>query len=308
MLENRARQPAAAAAVEATVTDVACSPALPCAGPIGLEAGEMLAGRYRVRRFIAAGGMGEVYEVDDLLLGEQVALKLLRPELLRKPGAQARFAEEIKLARRVTHPNVCRVHDVGADGERVFFTMALHTGDTLAGLLAQKGRFDEASARPIVGELLAGIVAAHTADIVHADLKPSNVLLTGRPGANVMITDFGLAVPCCAEFGCRCDMPHVIGTPAYMAPEQIVGGTALERTDVFAVGVILFEMVTGVLPFRGDTPLAMAMARLDQPAPAPRSLVPGLDPAWDAIILRCLAREPSERPGTAEVAQALGLR
>src|SRR3970040_1448153 len=140
----------------------------------GLRDDEILAGRYRVARFIAGGGMGEVYEAEDVLLREQVAVKLLRPELLRKPGAQDRFAEEIKIARRITHPNVCRVVDVR---------------------------------------------------IAHLDLKPSNALLTGRDGSRLVITDFGLATSCCAELGCRCDMPHHLGTPMYMSPEQVEGKT-----------------------------------------------------------------------------------
>src|SRR3970040_1086745 len=127
----------------------------------GLRDDEILAGRYRVARFIAGGGMGEVYEAEDVLLREQVAVKLLRPELLRKPGAQDRFAEEIKIARRITHPNVCRVFDVGIDGERVFFTMEFHGNRTLATLLAARGALPVADATPLVRQLLAGVIAAH---------------------------------------------------------------------------------------------------------------------------------------------------
>ena len=268
----------------------------------------MLAGRYRLVRYIAGGGMGEVYEADDVLLGERVALKLLRRDLARKPGGSERFADEIRMARRVTHPNVCRVFDVGLDGERVFFTMALHTGETLAELLRREGPLDEATARPIVRQLMTGIIAAHAAEVVHSDLKPSNVLLTGPAGDHVVITDFGLAVPCCTELGCTCPMVHLHGTPAYMAPEQIEGGMAMVATDIFSLGVVLFEMVTGALPFRGETPLAIARARLDSAAPPPRTLRRELDPRWDAAIEACLARDPRARPRTVgEIARALDI-
>ncbi len=273
-----------------------------------LHDGEPLAGRYRITRFIAGGGMGEVYEARDGLLDERVAVKLLRRELIGKPGAVERFTEEIRLARRITHPNVCRVFDVGVDGDRVFFTMELHEGDTLAGLIARRGPLAESEARPIARQLLAAVAAAHAADVVHADLKPSNILLAGRDGARVIITDFGLAISCCAEMGCPCDMPHLRGTPAYAAPELIAGSTARDRTDVFAIGVILYELMTGALPWRGDTPLATARARLDHDAPPPRSLRPDLDPRWDAGIRGCLARDPEARTqSVADLGRALGL-
>ena len=290
-----------------TATDVA-SPAAPLPrGGASVAPGQIFAARYRVVDFIAAGGMGEVYLVDDLLLDERVALKLLRPELSGKPDAIARFAQEIRLARRVTHGNVCRVFDVGADGDRIFFTMAYVAGETLAARLRRLGPLDVDQARPIVDQLLAGIAAAHAADVVHADLKPSNVLIAGDPGV-VMITDFGLALPCCAELGCSCAMPHLLGTPAYMAPEQVTGGAALERTDVFAVGVILFELVTGTLPWTGDTPAAIAWARLERDAPWPSQVRPGVDPAWCAAIRACLCRDPAARlPSVAAVRAALGL-
>jgi serine/threonine-protein kinase len=277
-------------------------------GAPGIAVGHMLAGRYRVVRFIAAGGMGEVYEVDDALLGERVAIKLLRPELSQKPGAQARFADEIKMARKVTHPNVCRVFDVGVDGGLFFFTMELHLGETLASRLCRSAPMDVATARPIVAQLLAGVAAAHAVDIVHTDLKPSNVLLTGKGNARVVLTDFGLALPCCAELGCGCSMPHLIGTPAYMSPEQVAGGTVLDSTDLFSIGVILFEMLTGELPYRGATALEMAHARLTGDPPSPRARRPEVDPAWDQVVRACLAREHKDRPRSVrEVAAALGI-
>ncbi len=274
--------------------------AAPQVGP-----GTMIAGRYRVRRFIAAGGMGEVYEVDDALLAERVALKLVRAEVARQPDGLARFADEIRLARRVTHPNVCRLHDVGVDGTRVFFTMELLDGETLGARLARTGPMSVDAARPIVRQLLAGVAAAHDAGVVHADLKPSNVVLVGD---RAVITDFGLAAPCCATIGCACGMPHLLGTPAYMAPEQVGAGTLLESTDLFSLGVILFEVLTGRLPWTGDSVLALAHARLEQDAPSPRQHAPQLDDAWTDAIVACLAREQAARPqSAAELAQRLGL-
>jgi serine/threonine-protein kinase len=280
------------------------------AGPSGPEAerlkpGQLLAGRYRIGRFIARGGIGEVYEADDALLGEPVAVKLLRAEMSRKPGAQERFATEIRLARKVTHPNVCRVFDVGVDGERVFFTMELHPGETLAARLRANGPCSIYQAAPIVRQLLAGVAAAHAADVVHTDLKPSNVLLTDT---RAIVTDFGLAVPCCATLGCECSMPHLIGTPAYMAPEQVTGGSLIEQTDLFSVGVILFEMMTGVLPWTGATAHELAHARLTGETPSPSAHVADLPPSWDAVIRACLAVEPVARPrSAAEIARMLGV-
>jgi serine/threonine-protein kinase len=293
------------AAVGGTITD-ANSPAFPLPISRTMQPGVVLGGRYRIERFVAAGGMGEVYEAHDQLLRDTVAVKLLRADLLRKPGAQERFADEIKLARRVTHRNVCRVFEVGVDGERVFYTMELHPGETLASRLRRERALTLAQIRPIAAQVLAGIGAAHDADVVHADLKPSNVLL--EPKGRVVVTDFGLALPCCATLACRCDMPHLVGTPAYMAPEQVTGGTLLDGTDLFSFGVILYEMITGELPWRGDTAIALAEARLIGERPSARALVPELDPRWDEVIRACLAQNREDRPKrAAEVARALDL-
>ncbi len=303
MLDERDQAPGA----EATLTDANSSNRMARAASAALAPGAVLATRYRITRFVAGGGMGEVYEARDTVLGEDVALKILRPDLSHKPEAQARFVEEIRLARKVTHANVCRVFDVEISGERVFYTMALHEGDTLADLIRSRAPLSVDDARPFVRQLLAGVAAAHAAEVVHADLKPSNVLLTGPQRDHVVITDFGLAVPCCYEFGCRCNMVHILGTPAYMAPEQVEGGMALERTDVFSLGVILFELVTGTLPFVGDDAKRIAHARLTGETPSPRQRVPALDPTWDQVIRGCLARNPAARPcRVGDIAAALG--
>jgi eukaryotic-like serine/threonine-protein kinase len=273
----------------------------------GLAPGTVLAGRYHLERFIAAGGMGEVHQALDGLLDERIAVKFLRQDLSAKPAAQARFADEIRLARRVTHRNVCRVFDVGMDGAHVFFTMELHQGETMAAFLERRGPLDVATAGPLVSQMLAGVGAAHAADVVHADLKPSNMLLVGG-GPRVVVTDFGMAMPCCATIGCDCEMAHLYGTPAYMAPEQITGGTIVEAADVYSIGIILFEMMTGRLPFEGKTALAMATARLDRDPPLPRTLRPDIDPRWESTMLACLSRDPESRPrSAAAIAESLGL-
>ena len=285
-----------------TVTDARLFPSALVGEP--LAAGASLGGRYRIRRFVAAGGMGEVYEADDQLLGDPVAVKLLRRDLIRKPGAQARFADEIRLARRVTHPNVCRVFDAGTDGDRVFYTMELFPGATLGSYLAVHGPLAVAALRPLAHQMLAGIAAAHAADVIHADLKPSNVLVadTGR----VVLTDFGLALPCCATLGCVCAMPHLVGTPAYMAPEQVDGGEIGEGTDLFAFGVIAFEALTGTLPWQGATALELANARLTSEPASLRALRPDLDPVWENVITACLRRDRRARPQRAtDVSEAL---
>lgn len=291
----------------ATITEIRASPAS-MSGAARLAPNQFLAGRYRIQRFIAGGGMGEVYEARDDVLNEHVALKLLRPELLEKPSAQARFVEEIRLARKITHPNVCRVFDVNIDGDRLFFTMQLHEGSTLAGWLRDRGPAHPDELRPIVTQVLTGVAAAHDANVIHADLKPSNLLLTGTGGDRIVVSDFGLAVHCCAELACHCDMAHLLGTPAYMAPEQVGGGCAQEQTDVYAFGVVLFQMVTGALPFQGANAYEVARARLERAAPEPRSLCPDLDPIWAEVITACLARSPDDRPADMRaVARALGL-
>lgn len=188
----------------------------------------------------------------------------------------------------------------------MFYTMELYPGTTLKQHFVDSAPLTIGQLAPIAAQMLAGLGAAHAAEVVHADLKPSNVLML--PNGRVVVTDFGLALPCCAMLGCQCDAPHLVGTPAYMAPEQVTGGMVLDGTDLFSFGVIMYEALTGELPWGGETPLELANARLQGPPPSPRALVPELDATWDEVIRACLQVERTARPkSAADVARALGL-
>jgi serine/threonine protein kinase len=276
-------------------------------------AGDMIARRYRVARFIARGGMGEVYEADDLELRERVALKTVRSEGAGDALAIERFKREIQLARKVTHPNVCRIFDVShhrpeGDGSPgiIFLTMELLEGETLAERLRRVGPLQTAEALPIARQVADALQAAHQAGVVHRDLKPANVMLVeGRGSLRAVVTDFGLArLESGSEDqqGLALTAAGVVGTPAYLAPEQVEGKEVTPAVDIYAFGIVLYEMLTGTVPFIGDTALSTAVKRLQQAAPSPRDHVPGLDQRWEAAILRCLAREPSARFASAPAA------
>lgn len=266
-----------------------------------LEPGEVLAGRYRIAGFLGQGTMGEVFEAEDLELGERVAVKALRPEISRDERLLLRFKKEILLGHRVTHPNVCRTFDLvyheAQGGRRVFLTMELLRGETLAERLARTGRLSTGEALPIVRQIAAALDAAHAAGIVHRDLKTANVFLVSSPaGDRAVVTDFGLAwsddpsaSPSLTHAG------ELLGSPAYMAPEQVRGDASSPSTDVYALGVVLYEMVTGELPFLGESAFSTALKRLQEAPSPPRSRVPDLDPVWDRVILRCLERKPEDR-------------
>lgn len=261
-----------------------------------VEAGEVLAGRYKLVRFVAAGAMGEVWEAEDLSLHEHVALKTVRPEALG-PELLERFRHEVKLARRVTHPNVCRVFEFGEHpregGEKVtFLTMELLGGRSLDDELRRRGRFSTEEALPLLEQLAAGLDAAHAQGIVHRDFKCPNVFLEGK---RVVITDFGLARAVGADVRVTTTPQQMMGTPAYMAPEQVLGTEAGPAADVFALGVVAFELVTGKLPFPAETALATALKRLNEPPLSARSLVPELPEAWERALFVAMARQPGDR-------------
>ena len=271
--------------------------------PATFASGEFVANRYRVLRFVARGGMGEVYEAEDVELRGRVALKTIHAAAAGESGAIERFKREIHLARRVTHPNVCRIFDVGfheLGPERppvVFLTMELLEGETLATRLKRAGRLSPAAALPIARQLAAALGAAHEAGVIHRDFKTENVFLVPtKDGERAVVTDFGIARGGDDRFHATLTADgNVVGTPAYMAPEQVEGGAVSPATDQYSLGVVLFEMLTGELPFRGDNPISTAARRLTEPAPSPRRYAPELDPLWEATILRCLERRPEDR-------------
>jgi hypothetical protein len=258
------------------------------------RAGDLAAGRFRIVKFLAAGGMGEVYEAQDTELNERVAVKTLRPELALTPSAYARFKQEIQLSRRVTHPNVCRIHDLWQhvrDGRTIhFLTMELLEGETLAARLSRDGRMAPEVVLAVLRQMVEGLEAAHAAGVVHRDLKPGNVMLVGE---RVVITDFGLSRSL-SEAGATVS-GSTLGTPAYMAPEQIEGGQTGPETDIYSFGVVIYEMLTGVLPFRGGSPMAMAVKKLRETPVPPSALAPGIGARWDRAVLSCLAQDPSLR-------------
>jgi serine/threonine protein kinase/tetratricopeptide (TPR) repeat protein len=297
-----------------------------------LTAGNILSGRFEILRFIGQGGMGQVFEALDLELKARVALKAIRPDISSDPRTLSRFRREVQLTRRITHPNVCRTFDIerhsftaddGTSSDIIFLTMELLEGETLAELLRRKGRLTVAEARPLVLQTIEALGAAHTAGIVHRDFKPSNVLLvpsnTPAKGSSistlrVVVTDFGLARAVAADEQMSAEQATssltanqgMMGTLIYMAPEQFERGESSVATDIYSLGLVLFEMITGQRPFADDIPFAEAAKRLKQPALSAAGLVPDLDSTWDAAISRCLALEAKDRfANVRELADAL---
>lgn len=276
------------------------SPGRPLVETRCFSPGDLAGGRYRITRFLGSGGMGEVYEAEDLRLGGLVALKTLRAREAVHETAAVRFRQEIHLARKITHSNICRVFDIGEDGHVLFLTMELLSGETLSQRL-RRGRMAEAEALPLVLQITDGLAAAHENGVIHRDFKSSNIMLTRSPGggARVVITDFGLAYSMVGSSRepAQTGTGQVIGTPEYMAPEQFRGGPVTTAADIYALGVVMHEMVTGQRPFPD-----VSGAR----AASPRMLVPDLDQRWEWTILRCLERDPAARfTSTREVARAL---
>ena len=252
----------------------------------------MVAGRYRIVGLLGKGGMGEVYRADDLKVGHPVALKFLPEELARDAGRLARFVSEVRTARQVTHPNVCRVHDIGEVDGLHYLSMEYVDGENLASLLRRVGRLPEDRAIQVARQICSGLSAAHDRGILHRDLKPANVMLDGRGQAR--ITDFGLAG--LADEISSSD-PRV-GTPAYMSPEQLAGTDLTVRSDLYSLGLVLYELFTGRAAFAAENPAELS-GRRGADLTTPSSVVGGLDPAVERAILRCLEPDPRLRPASA---------
>ncbi|HZN55464.1 MAG TPA: protein kinase [Candidatus Polarisedimenticolaceae bacterium] len=266
-----------------------------------LPTGSVLAGRFDVLAPLGAGGMGIVYRAFDREINEVVAVKVLDARAIASdPERLQRFRDEIRLARRITHRNVVRTHDLAATDGTYLLTMECVEGIALADLLA-RGRLPSGAALRLSRQLLAGLIAAHSRGIAHADLKPSNLLLDAA--GTLKIADFGLARLASAT---RVGDGILAGTPHYMSPEQTRGEPADLRSDVYAAGVLLFEMFTGRLPFEGSSLASVLAQHRDAPPPRPRDLEAGLAPALEAVILRALAKDPAQRYASAvEMADAL---
>jgi serine/threonine-protein kinase len=257
--------------------------------------GQLLDGRYRVESLIARGGMATVYLGTDTRLDRTVALKIMHAELADDEDFVRRFVGEARSVARLSHPNVVTVFDQGADGRALYLAMEHVPGRTLRGLLNEHGRLGPREALDIMDGVLAGLAAAHDAGIAHRDVKPENVLLTDS--RVVKVTDFGLARLLAGVSQTKSGM--IIGTAAYLAPEQVAGAAADARTDVYAAGVMLFELLTGRQPHTGDTPLAVAYKHVNEVVPPPSSVVPGLPPALDTLVALATSRDPELRPGDA---------
>ncbi len=267
-----------------------------------LHQAKVIAGRYEVIGLLGVGGMGAVYKVRDRELDEVVALKMLKREIADSPGIVDRFRREVKLARRVTHPNVARTFDLGEHAGERFLTMEYVEGESLATRLARERQLPIATVVEIGAAICAGLEAAHAAGVVHRDLKPDNVLLGhGR----VVITDFGIARAQEPDAKSRTAVP--LGTPAYMAPEQVEASPDIDaRADVYALGAMLFELLTGHLPFESESIFAIAAMRLTQPPPDPRVHRADLPESMANLVMRCMARKPADRPQrAAEIATRL---
>ncbi len=262
-----------------------------------LEPGQILAQRYRVQRLLGKGGMGAVYLADDEVLGELVALKVISSAWAADEQAMvARFRREAAAARKVSSPCVIRIHDLGeARPGLLYLSMEYFAGRTLAEVIAQRGLVPIDDARDILKQICTGLEAAHQAGVIHRDLKPSNILV-GERGA-VKIIDFGLATTAVGD-GLTAT-GAILGTPHYMAPEQVRGKPVDSRTDIYALGALAYHLVCGRTPFHGDNAIAIGFAHLSEAPPPPRQLRKDVPANLEVAILAALAKSPDDRPSSA---------
>lgn len=278
-----------------------------------LASGTVISDRFEILRFVGQGGMGQVYEALDLELKGRVALKVIRPDISSDLRMLSRFRREVQLTRLITHPNVCRIFDIdrhssaaedGAKIDMAFLTMELLEGETLAGFLHRRKRLTTDEALPLVLQMTEALNAAHAVGVVHRDFKPSNILLVpSKAGLRVVVTDFGLARAILPDGHILSEEPvssltdshGLMGTLVYMAPEQFERAETSVASDIYSLGLVMYEMVAGQRPFADPIPFAEAVKRLKHVAEPPRTLVPELDPAWDTAICRCLEVQPKDR-------------
>ncbi|MHB1536285.1 MAG: protein kinase domain-containing protein, partial [Acidimicrobiales bacterium] len=276
--------------------------------PVPIAAGRVLGGRYRLVDKIARGGMAEVWEGHDEVLARPVAVKVLQPHLAEDGVFLERFRREAITAARLAHPGVVSTYDAGSDAGTAYIVMELVRGRTLRQLLAERGPMDPELAVRVAAQIADALAHAHRSGLVHRDIKPANVLLTDEEWGHLraQVTDFGIAK---ASAGLEQDLTRtgvVLGTPKYLSPEQIQGREPDARADLYALGVVLYEMVVGKPPFVESTDMATALAHVhDEPVPMSRRR-PGIPPALDRLSLALLAKDPADRvPSAVAVGRAL---
>jgi serine/threonine-protein kinase len=255
--------------------------------------GRQVDGRYRIEALVARGGMATVYEATDLRLERTVALKIMHRTLAEDPGFVSRFVREARSAARLSHPNVVAVFDQGQDGDLVFLVMEYVPGRTVRDVLREHGRLTPSQALVVLEPVLEALGAAHRAGFVHRDVKPENVLIADD--GRVKVADFGLARAIAASTSSAATQGVLIGTVAYLSPEQVERGVADARSDVYGAGILLFEMLTGTVPHAGETPLAIAYQHVNSDVPLPSQVVPDVPPQVDALVQTATRRDPDDR-------------
>jgi serine/threonine-protein kinase len=262
-----------------------------------IKPGGRVAGRFVVERLLGSGGMGAVYLARDEQLGEVVALKVIAGSALLDPAAADRFRREASAARRISHSNVVRIHDIGEEQGVLFMSMEYIAGESMSSLLERHGTLPVAQLRSIVAQVCAGLAAAHEAGVVHRDLKPGNILIDG---SNVKIIDFGLARLAHIEGMTATGM--ILGTPEYMAPEQIRGKPVDPRTDIYALGAVIYHALAGRPPYSGDSPIAIGFKHCNEQLVPPVQVKADVPLAWSQLVERAMAKDPSHRfAGSAEL-------